>query len=285
VEVGDRLNRVIELLAAGQVVVSSPPIPNGSLEQAQAYGDSDFDMVVFEMEHHGFDFPNLRLSLQALLNRRRIAEDGLRPSVVPLTRIPPAARETTQWIIKQALDLGVYGLIVPQLETAEEAAAIVSAARYPARRGSGLGGGRRGYWPHVAARYWGLSSAEYVERADVWPLNPEGEILLIGIVESSEGVENVERILDATDGIGAIWPGPGDLAADMGLIGQTTHPEVEERLQHVLQACRRRGVPCVGVATNADDASRRAQQGFRIVFTTLERGIASAVRAAAAAAR
>ncbi len=284
---GDRLNRVIELLSAGQgqVVVSSPPIPNGSLEQAQAYGDSDFDMVVFEMEHHGFDFPNLRLSLQALLNRRRVVEDGLRPSVVPLTRIPPAARETSQWIIKQALDIGVYGLIVPQLETPEEAVAIVNAARYPARRDSGLGGGRRGYWPHVAARYWGLSSAEYVEKADLWPLNPEGEILIIGIVESRKGVENVERILDATNGIGAIWPGPGDLAADMGLIGQTAHPEVEEQVHGVLQICRRRGVPCVGVATGADDASRRAQQGFRIVFTPLERGIASVVRTAAGVQR
>ena len=60
--------------------------------------EPDFDMVVFEMEHHGFDFIALRSSLQALLSRRRIAADGLAPSVVPFTRIPPNARETSQWI-------------------------------------------------------------------------------------------------------------------------------------------------------------------------------------------
>jgi 4-hydroxy-2-oxoheptanedioate aldolase len=275
-----RLNKVIERLAAGEVVVSSPPIPNGSLEDAQSYGDSDFDMVVFEMEHHGFDFPKLRTSLQALLNRRRVAEDGLRPSVVPFARIPPNARETSQWIIKQTLDLGVYGLVVPQLQTPEEAVAIVTAARYPARRDSDLGGGERGYWPHVAVRYWGVSLPDYLDKADVWPLNPEGELLIVGIIESRRGLDNLERILDATTGIGAIWPGPGDLAADMGLLGQPWHPEVEEKLQGALELCARRGVPCVGVATSAEEAVRRVQQGFRIIFTRLEAGVASAIRAA-----
>lgn len=274
----DRLNGVIDILEKGGVVVSSSPIPNGSVEDAYTYGDSDFDMVVFEMEHHGFDFPSLRLSLQALLNRARIAADGLRPSVVPFVRIPPPGRETTNWIIKQALDIGVYGFLVPQLETPEEARAIVDAARYPARRDSDLGGGHRGYWPPVAARYWGLSQDEYLRRADLWPLNPEGELLVVAIIESQKGVSNLERILDATNGIGAIWPGPGDLSADMGLLGKVGHPEVQAQLQHVLNVCLERGVPCVGVATSLEDAVRRVQQGFQIIFTRLQPGIAAAVR-------
>jgi 4-hydroxy-2-oxoheptanedioate aldolase len=262
----------------GRVVVSSPPIPNGNSDLAQSYGDSDFDMVVFEMEHHGFDFPNLRMSLQMTMNRRRIAEDGLGPSVVPLTRIPPAGRETTQWIIKQALDLGVYGLVVPHLETAEEALAIVNAARYPARRDSGLGGGQRGYWPHVAARYWGLSSQDYVEKADVWPLNPAGELLIVGIIESRKGVANLDSILDATNGIGVMWPGPGDLAADLGLIGEVNHPEVEQSVRLVLDRCTERGIACVGVAADAEAATRRVQQGFRVIFTQMQPGVASTIR-------
>ena len=100
-------------------------------------------MVIFEMEHHGFDFAGLRTSLHAMLNRRRICEDGPSPSVVPLTRIPPNARETSQWVVKQALDTGVYGFVAPQVQTPEDALAIVKAARYPARRGSSLGGGER----------------------------------------------------------------------------------------------------------------------------------------------
>ena len=281
VHVAGRLNKVIDLLSEGQVVVSSVPIPNGSIEEAQRYGDSDFDMVVFEMEHHGFDFPGLRLSLQALLNRARVVHDGLCPSVVPFTRIPPPARETTTWIIKQALDIGVYGFVAPQLETPEEALAIVEATRYPPSRGSELGGGNRGYWPEVAARYWGLPQDEYVQRADVWPMNPNGEILVIGIVESQKGIANLERILDATSGIGAVWPGPGDLAADMGLIGQVHHPDVEDQLQHVLDVCHDRGIPSVGVAISVEEAIRRVEQGFRIIFTRPDRGVAAAIRAAA----
>jgi 4-hydroxy-2-oxoheptanedioate aldolase len=273
-----RLNKVIDLLENGRVVVSSPPIPNGNFDLAQSYGDSEFDMVVFEMEHHGFDFPNLRMSLQMTMNRRRIVEDGVRPSVVPLTRIPPAGRETTQWIIKQALDIGVYGLVIPHLETAEEALAIVNAARYPARRDSGLGGGQRGYWPHVAARFWGLSSQDYVDKADVWPLNPSGELLIVGIIESRKGVANLDRILDATNGIGVIWPGPGDLAADLGLIGHINHPDVDENVRLVLERCTERGVACVGVAADAEEASRRVRQGFGVIFTQMQPGVAAAIR-------
>jgi 4-hydroxy-2-oxoheptanedioate aldolase len=274
-----RFNRVIDKLITGTVVISSPPVPNGSIEEAQAYGDSDFDMVVFEMEHFGFDFVGLRTSLQAMLNRRRIHDDGLAPSVVPMVRIPPNARETSQWIIKQALDIGVYGFVAPQLQTPEDALAIVNAARYPARRGSSLGGGERGYWPPVAARYWGITQQEYVERADVWPLNPDGELLIIGIIESRRGVENLERILESTRGIGAIWPGPGDMAMDMGLsVTQPSHPEVEANVRRVLEVCIARGVPCVSIAGSAEEAVLRIEQGFRIIFTRLQPGVASAIR-------
>src|SRR5580704_2469625 len=86
-----RLNPMIEKLAAGDAVVSTPPVANGNWEVAQELGDSDYDMVIFEMEHFGFDFKGLRTSLQAMLNRRRIDQDGLRPSVVPATRVPPNA--------------------------------------------------------------------------------------------------------------------------------------------------------------------------------------------------
>ena len=274
-----RLNAVIERLEAGDMVISSRPVANGNIDEAQAFGDSDFDMVIFEMEHYGFDFAGLRLSLQALLNRRRIAENGLRNPVVPVVRIPTTGREVTQWLIKQALDIGVYGLVVPQLESPEEAVAVVAATRYPARRGSLLGGGRRGYGPDVAARYWGLDRATYLDKADVWPVNPDGEMLLIGMIESRRGVENLERILDTTDGISAIWPGSGDLAADVGLLGELSHPDVEEMVQQVRTVCASRGVPCASAVHGLPAAVQRAQQGFGIIMAPLERGLATAVRA------
>jgi 4-hydroxy-2-oxoheptanedioate aldolase len=275
-----RLNPMIEKLAAGDAVVSTPPVANGNWEVAQELGDSDYDMVIFEMEHFGFDFKGLRTSLQAMLNRRRIDQDGLRPSVVPATRVPPNARETSQWIIKQALDLGVYGLVTPQVQTPEDALAIVKAARYPARRGTSTGGGERGYWPFLAARYWGLSPSEYVERADVWPANPDGELLIMGIIESRLGVKNIERILDATNGLGIIWPGPGDMSTDMGLhLTNPPHPEVVENIAHVREVCASRGVPCATIAANIDEAVECVQQGFQVILTRFQPGLAAAVHA------
>src|SRR5262245_10478490 len=91
------LNHVIEQLSTGLVILCAPPVTNGDLTQAQAWGDSDFDMVMIEMEHFGFDFPTLQAFLQAMLSRRRIAIDGVRSTVVPVVRIPPPARETSQW--------------------------------------------------------------------------------------------------------------------------------------------------------------------------------------------
>ena len=106
---------------------------------------------------------------------RRIAEKGnVQPDVVPLVRIPPNSRERNQWIIKQVLDTGVYGLVLPHLNTVEEAQAAVVVARYPQVPGVAdfEPVGQRGWWQRIAPRYWGLSAQEYYDAADLWPLDP-----------------------------------------------------------------------------------------------------------------
>src|SRR6516165_8210411 len=127
-----RYNKIIDLLEHGKPVFSTSTVPNGSLDDLTYIADADYDAVIIEMEHEGFSFTTLRTSLQVLLNRKRIAEKGnLQPDVVPMVRIPPNARERNQWVIKQALDTGVYGLVLPHLSTVEDARAAVVAARYP----------------------------------------------------------------------------------------------------------------------------------------------------------
>jgi hypothetical protein len=156
-------------------------------------------------------FTTLRISLQVLLNRKRIAEKGnLLPDVVPMVRIPPNARERNQWVIKQALDTGVYGLVLPHLSTVEDAQAAVAAARYPQVPGvqDFARAGERGWGNRIASRYWGLSPQEYYDAADLWPLDPAGNILLMGIIEEAEGVQNIRDILRQVRGIGTIWAGP-----------------------------------------------------------------------------
>jgi len=165
--------------------------------------DADYDAVIIEMEHEGFNFTTLRTSLQVLLNRKRIAEKGnLQPDVVPMVRIPPNARERNQWVIKQALDTGVYGLVLPHLNTVEDAQAAVAAARYPQVPGvhDFAPVGERGWGNRIASRYWGLTPQEYYDAADLWPLDPEGNILLMGIVEEAEGVQEHTRHFASGEG-------------------------------------------------------------------------------------
>ena len=264
-----RYNKAIDLLEQGKPVFSSGLVWNGNLDDLMYVADSDYDMVIIEMEHEGLSFNNLRLSLQFLLNRRRIAEKGdLQPDVVPMVRIPPNSREQNQWVIKQALDTGVYGLVLPHLNTVDEARAAVVAARYPQVPGVADfdPAGQRGWWSRIAPRYWGLTAQEYYDAADLWPLDPEGNLLLMGIVEEPEGVRNIRDILREVKGIGAIWAGPGDMSVAMGLRGNSSHPQVQENLLRVLAACREFGVPCA-IGAAAQEVAQRLEQGFRIIIS------------------
>ena len=241
-----RLNKVIDLLEQGQVVFSSGTIMNGNLDDIVCVADSDYDFVIIETEHEGFNFNNLRVSLQYLLNRKRILEAGtLQPNVAPFVRVPPNAREAgmNQWVIKQTLDTGVYGLVIPHLNTVEDAMAAVVAARYPQVPGvpDFEPEGQRGWWQRLAPRYWGLSATEYYGVADLWPLDPDGEILLMGIVEEAQGVRNLPDILRQAKGIGAIWAGPGDMSISMGKRGNAADPEVQDALLRILAACKDAG--------------------------------------------
>ncbi len=268
-----RYNKAIDLLEQGKPVFCSGLVWNGNLDDLMYVADSDYDMVIVEMEHEGLSFNNLRASLQFLLNRKKIAGGGgLQADPVPLVRIPPNSREQNQWVIKQALDTGVYGLVLPHLNTVEEARAAVAAARYPQIPGSPdfEPEGQRGWWARIAPRYWGLSAREYYHAADLWPLDPDGNMLLMPIIEEPQGVENLPEILREVRGIGAVWAGPGDMSVAMGHPGESDHPDVQANLLRILDACQNAGVPCATGATAAE-VPMRLEQGFRIIITSPEK--------------
>ena len=247
-----RLNKVIDLLEHGQAVFSCGTIPNGNFDEIAALGQSDYDMIILETEHVGFDFPTLRHSLHYLLNRKRIVDKGnLQPDVVPLVRIPPYTRERNAWVIKQTLDAGPFGLVLPHLDSVEGAEAAVRAARYPQVPGATdfEPEGERGWASALAPTYWGLAPQDYCEAADVWPLDPDGELLLMGIVENVRGINALPDILRQVKGIGAIWAGPGDLSVSMGLRGNSTHPDVEAVavVDEAVQGATARGVQVEGL--------------------------------------
>src|SRR5262245_64062017 len=212
-----RLNSIVKAFERGEIPVTafSPP----TIESAIAFSTASYDGVVFESEHNPYDIKGLRDCLQYLLNRRQIVERGtLSPAVTPLVRIPPNGSEMNQWCAKQVLDIGYYGIIWPHISTAEEAYNAVAACRYPRPKTSEIyePKGVRGDAPTAAARYWGLTQQEYYARADVWPLAPKGEILVIIQCEDTRAIENLPRILKEVPGIGVVLNGEGYLSQELG---------------------------------------------------------------------
>src|SRR5258707_13344181 len=184
-----RLNGVIRALESGKPAFTS--FCQADPETAIAMATARYDGIVFEMEHNPWDIRALRDSLQYMLNRGQIAKSGsLAPGVTPIVRIPPNGSEKAQFHAKQALDLGVYGIVWPHISSVEEAYNAVAACRYPRRADNPLyePAGIRGDGPMQAVRYWGVSQQEYYERADVWPLAQRGEGFVVLQIEDTVGI-------------------------------------------------------------------------------------------------
>ena len=129
-------------------------------------------------------------ALQYMLNRAQIVKSGsLAPAVTPMVRVPVNGVEKGQWHAKQALDIGCYGIVWPHISTVEEAYNAVAACRYPRLKSAKNyePAGIRGDGPTGAVRYWGLTQQEYYDKADVWPLDPNGEIFVILQIEDMRG--------------------------------------------------------------------------------------------------
>ena len=284
-----RLNGVIELLAAGQTAFGAF-LPAGSIPDAVWAAASPYDFVVFEQEHDALDLAALRLSLQFLLDRRRVADAGragrLGPDVVPFVRVPRNGREREDWLIKQMLDLGVYGIVFPMVETAEDVRHLLGAMRFPAPRGARPDGitGRRGYSPQNAERYWGLEPEAYFDRADVWPLNPRGELLPVLQCETVAGVENLDALCRALPRPGLILISTGDLSVSMGLRGVYT-PEVEAMVERAAAVCRAHGVPYGTPHVEPENVAGRVAAGHRFLMVGPERDVSTLLAGRRAAGR
>ena len=221
--------------------------------------------------------PALRDALQYMLDRKQIAESGsLAPKVTPMVRIPPNGNEMNQWIAKQVLDIGVFGIVFPHVSTVEEARNAVGACRYPRLPGAPLYDppGIRGDAPTRAARYWGLTQGEYYARADVWPLAPQGEILAIIQCEDTKAIENLPRILEQVKGIGVVLIGEGDLSQELGHPREYEHPVVAEAIDRILKICKDHNVPCGHPHPDAKNIERLIAQGYRFLMPSTPRSFA-----------
>jgi len=269
---GARLNRTIEVLESGRPAFGVLAF-DYSLVNARSLASSDLDFIIIDMEHAPYDVERLQTFLLGMTDKRQIQEKGnLQMNVTPFVRVPATGGEQVLFQAKQVLDVGVFGVMYPSISTREEAEFAVRATRYPQQRGAAdfEPEGLRGRNPSNAQWFWGIR--DYQQKADLWPLDPQGEVLAILQIETPEGVANAREIA-SVPGVGVIFIGPSDLTAAMGF---PPADDVEEAIQQVLRACLTTNVPCA-ITTSARDVERRIREGFRFVTVGADGGVSGGV--------
>ncbi len=223
-----RINRSIELLERGQPIY-----------YASAYGGYDLgirmaktwaDYIVYNMEHQPLDFGLLRAFMRGLVDAGPTPSGHRTPTVIvvlPLLGLDEMTVKSGGWMVQQALAQGVHGVHLARARNAQAVKRFVQAARYPVhKRGIDvLGEGLRGWGSHLfAAWVWGLDPKEYLTKADVWPLNPDGEIMLGVKIEDAQALANSAATL-AVPGLAFAEHGPRDMGLSYGhLEGQADPP-------------------------------------------------------------
>jgi 4-hydroxy-2-oxoheptanedioate aldolase len=266
------LNPMVEKLAAGQAVFG-PIISDFSMSSARTWARSNADYIWIDMEHNPLNMEAVANFIAFSNDRSYTVKHGDgQPKQAIIARFPPYPSDNAAWIAKQALDMGLMGIVFNTVNTKDEAIAAVRQMRYapqrndpPTQKGPA---GFRGYAPGGALWNWGISAAEYQRRADLWPLNPNGDLINVFLIETPEAVKNIDEIA-SVPGVGVInAAAAGDLSNAMGISGQAnTSPEVEAHRQTILRACNAHHVVCGILANGKDDIDRRLKEGWKMLTT------------------
>jgi 2-keto-3-deoxy-L-rhamnonate aldolase RhmA len=241
-----RKNILQARLKAGEPVVGSwISVANPTIAEVMA--QAGFDWLSIDMEHGIIGIESVVSIVQAINTT----------TTAPIVRVP--------WndpvVIKQVLETGPMGLIIPQVSSAQEATAAVCAARYPPQGIRGIGCQR--------AAGFGAYFDEYLKRANE-------ELVLIMQIEHKRALENLSEIL-GVDGLDVAFIGANDLSASMGLLGQPKHPQVLKAIDEVLSAASKAGVAAGIIASDPEEADRRISEGFQFVGIGHDVGLLSTV--------
>lgn len=199
-----------------------------------------YDWVIIDMEHGNLNSDlaqNLMLPLKG-------------SKCVPIVRI----FNHDPNLIKKVLDTGAMGIMVPKVESKEEAEGIVRAAKYPPEGIRGMGYGR--------AELWGLRTIPYYRQANE-------TILVVFTVESKKALENIEEIVKV-HGVDVIFPGTYDLAGSFGFPGQLNHPLVLEGKSKMLAVSKRHNVNFGSDASTRREIQARLEEGSRFIALTVD---------------
>jgi 4-hydroxy-2-oxoheptanedioate aldolase len=243
-----RINRAIELLEQGQPIyyTGSHSGTEGSFEQGKKDAQIYADYISYDMEHAPFDVKGLADYMRGLVAGGPTKSGHRTPAVivnVPVNGTDEAAVRANAWMFQQVLATGVHGIMLTHADSPGAVRAFVEAARFPIHKqgvDKGINEGRRGaHGTPTAAQIWGVSNEEYLDKADVWPLNPNGELLLGLKLEDKYALANAEENLKIP-GIGFAEWGPGDMALSLGIRGPGAekNPQMQAARAKVFAACK-----------------------------------------------
>ncbi len=262
-----RTNKAIELLEQGQPIYYETVEERG-YEGGRGAARTWADYVNYEMEHSAFDVTRLSEFMRGLIDGGPTPSGHRMPAVIvtlPVDASDEPVIRANAWMVKQVLAAGVHGILLCHAETPGAVRAFVEAVRYPFHTlgtDAGLGVGRRGSGGQKGASVvWGLDQAEYLRRADPWPLNREGELLLGLKIENVRALQNVEAST-AVPGIAFAEWGPGDMGMSMGYPDKHDEPYPDDMLAaraRVLAACKANKLAFLNQVEAADVVERIAE--------------------------
>jgi 2-keto-3-deoxy-L-rhamnonate aldolase RhmA len=243
-------NKVKEMLKEGRTTIGAwLSVGNGDVAEIMAH--RGFDWLVFDTEHAPLNIETVQHMLQATGGS----------DITPIVRVA----WNDMVLIKLALDIGAQGVVVPWVNTEEEAINAVRATRYAPK-------GNRGVGPRRAASY-GTELITYLKEADQ-------EIMVVCQIETEEAIRNIAPIL-SVEGVDAVFIGPSDLSTSLGYKGDWNNPNVERAISTVLAASEKANVAAGIFAMSIEDAKRYISDGFRFVALGSDTGfLISGCRAA-----
>src|SRR5256885_1975337 len=259
-----RINRAIELLAQGQPIyyTGSHEGTEGSFEQGVKDAQTWADYISYDMEHAPFDVKGLADYMRGLAKGGPTKSGHKTPAVIVNVPVDGTDENTVRanaWMFQQVLATGVHGILLCHADAPGAVRAFVEAVRFPAY------GGRRGvHGNSTAARIWGITPDEYAEKADVWPLNPKGELLLGLKLEDKYALENAEANA-RIPGVGFAEWGPVDMAFSLGVKGGPgpLPPPMQAARSKVFAATKAAKIFFLNTM-NADNAVEMIKEGVMI---------------------
>ena len=255
-----RINRAVAKLAADKPVFYTGDHAGVELtfDAGVAMADTWADYINVGFEHGPLDLPGLDQFMKGMASVRT-------PTPAVLVELPFEGRsadfiEFNAWQVRQLLTTGIHGFLLCHAECPEAVEALVKATRYTFRGGTRGAGGQG-----AAAQIWGVSPSDYMELADPWPLNPDGEILIGLKIENKRALENAFETAQVPGVAFAEW-GPADMSMSHGLRGSLDDiqlPEIKAARDRVFEACKSAGVVFLE-GCSEDDFAEKFDQGIRV---------------------